>query len=155
MVWPDGPQLQGIAAIIVALSGIGYFSVRNVKKRRAGVPASEDEIESNLIDDKKALQKDNDRLQGLLTEAHELLRERAEAAENRRLGEVRLYQRKIDELLQRIREGQEVSARNRRRFIEKYGESALSGFLEAPELDETWTPAELREFRKLADEANS
>lgn len=149
----DGPQLQGIAAIIAALGVGGVFTYRGVKKQRAGVPASEADIETNLHEDKRRLQKDNDRLHELLTEEANARRAQAEAAENRRIAEARLYRRKIDELGDIIRDQQEVTARNRRRFIEQYGEEALKGFLESPELDETWTAAELREFKRLSDEA--
>lgn len=149
----DGPQLAGIAAIIVALTGGTGLFIRGRAKQKVGVPASEVDIESNLVDDKRRLQKDNDRLQALLTEEANTRRAQAEAAENRRIGEQRLYRRKIDELGDFIRDQQEVTARNRRRFIEKYGEEELKGFLDSPELDETWTAAELREFKRLSDEA--
>lgn len=151
----DGPQLQGIAAIITALAAAGFFTYRGIRKQRAGVPASEAEIEANLVDDKKRLQRDNDRLHALLTEEANARRAQAEAAENRRIAEARLYRKKIDELGDVIRDQQEITARNRRRFIERYGEDALAGFLEFQGPEETWTAAELREFKRLSDDAQA
>lgn len=154
MEWPDGPQLQGFAAIIAALGIGGVFGVRGIRKQRAGVPPSEAEIDANLVDDKKALQKDVAELQAKLTEEAELRREQAELAEQRRLGEARIYTQKISEVVQQRNELAEIAARNRRRFIEKYGEEELRVFIDTPDFPETWSASELREFKRLADDAN-
>lgn len=147
----DGPQLQGIAAIIVALGAAGFFGVRGVRKQRAGVPAHEDEISKNLIEDKRDLEALTDRLQDTLNEERALRARQADAAEQRRMSEARLYQAKIDELVQQRNKLADNAARNRRRFIERYGEEALSTFLPPPDFDETWSAQELREFKRLSD----
>lgn len=151
----DGPQLQGIAAIIVAVGGLGFFGVRGYRKQKAGVPASEVEIEVNLHEDKRRLQKLVDELNRKLTEEQNLRRAQAEAHEQRRIREVRMYSRKIDEVVQQRNELAENAARNRRRFIENYGEAELRLFIDVPDFDETWTAAELRELRKIGEDAET
>lgn len=149
----DGPQLQGIAAIITALGIGGVFTVRGIRKQKAGVPASEADIETNLHEDKRQLLKTVNELNAKLTEEANARRAQAEAAENRRLAEARVYRRMIDRIVQERNELAENAARNRRRFIEKYGEDELRDFIDVPDLSETWTQAELREMRRIADEA--
>jgi hypothetical protein len=151
----DGAQLSGIAAIIVALTGAGIFTVRGHRKQKAGVPASEAEIESNLHEDKKRLTKALDELQANLTAEQDLRRQQAEAHEQRRIREARVYNRKINELVQQRNELADNAARNRRRFIEKYGEEELRLFIAVPDFEETWTSAELRELKKIAEDAET
>lgn len=147
----DGPQLQGIAAIILALAAAGFFGARGLKKQRNGVPAHEGDIDKNLLEDKRDLEDLNDRLQGKLEEEQTLRAKQVDAAEQRRMSEARLYQQKIDEVVRQRNRLADNAARNRRRFIEKYGEESLSLFLVSPDFDETWTAAELREFKRLSD----
>lgn len=147
----DGPQLQGIAAIILALAAAGFFGARGLKKQRNGVPAHEGDIDKNLLEDKRDLEDLNDRLQGKLEEEQTLRAKQVDAAEQRRMSEARLYQQKIEEVVRQRNRLADNAARNRRRFIEKYGEESLSLFLVSPDFDETWTAAELREFKRLSD----
>lgn len=147
----DGPQLQGIAAIIVALGAAGFFGARGLKKQRQGVPAHEGDIDANLIDDKRELEELASALQAKLTEEQALRARMLDAAEQRRMSEARIYQGKINEVVEQRNKLADTAARNRRRFIEKYGEDALSMFIMVPEFDETWTAAELREFKRLSD----
>lgn len=147
----DGAFLGGVAAIITAMAGAGWFTVRGINKRKAGVPAREDEIDRDLLDDKRELIADVDELHAKLETERQLRLRLLDAAERRRQGEVLLYQQKLAEVIQERNELADNAARNRRRFIEKYGESELSLFIAPPPVSETWTAAELREFRRLAE----
>lgn len=147
----DGPQLQGIAAIIVALGAAGFFGARGLKKQRQGVPAHEGDIDSNLIEDKRELETLNSELQQKINEEIALRAQMLDAAEQRRLAEARIYQGKIDEVVRQRNKLADNAVRNRRRFIEKYGETELRMFIDVPDFDETWTAAELREFKRLSD----
>ncbi len=151
MDWPDGPQLQGIAAIIGALGVGGFVGVRGLRKQKAGVPATDAEIDKNLADDKRELLEDVDELRDLLAKEQGLRLRQAAIAESRRVQESRLYESKIADVVRQRNEAYETLARNRRRFIERYGEDNLGIFLQLPEPDETWTAAELRELRRLSD----
>jgi hypothetical protein len=148
----DGPFLVGLAALITAIAGVLELTRRGVKKRRAGVPAREDEIDHDLIDDKRELIAEVDELHTKLDALHELRIKQMNAAEQRRVAEARLYQEKIDELVRERNALADTAARNRRRFIEKYGEDQLHLFIAPPNLAETWSAAEIREFRRLAND---
>lgn len=148
----DGPQLQGIAAIIGALGISGFFGVRGIRKQKAGVPATDTEIDKNLIDDKRELLEQLDELRELLAKEQGLRLRQAAIAESRRVQEIRLYDAKIAEVVRQRDAAYEASTRNRRRFIERYGEENLGIFMQLPETGETWTAAELRELKRLSDE---
>ena len=149
----DGPFLTGIAAIIGSIVGAFELTRRGLKKRRAGVPAREDQIDTDLLEDKRELIKELDDLHIVLEKERALRMRQNDAAEQRRLSEVRVYQERLDRVIRERNQIAENSARNRRRFIEKYGEDQLGIFLPPPNLEETWTSAELREFKRLADNA--
>jgi hypothetical protein len=149
----DGPFLVGLAAVITAIAGVLELTRRGVKKRKAGVPAREDEIDHDLLDDKRELLKEVDELHAKVDELHTLRLRQLAAAESRRREEARLYEDKIADLVRERNRLADLTARNRRRFIEKYGEQNLTLFMDPPDLSETWTAAELRRFKQLADDA--
>lgn len=150
----DGPFLLGIAGIITALFGGAELLRRGVNKQRGGVPVREDELDRDLLRDRAKLLKqldeardEIDRMQHEISDLDVRRRTELDAAESRRTGEARIYQSKVDELVRARNHLADVSARNRRRFVEKFGEEALVGFEPAGPLEDTWTPEDLQAFR--------
>lgn len=155
MEWPDGPQLQGIAAIIGALGLSGFFTIRGRRKQKAGVPASDAEIDKNLVDDKRDLEAECDDLREQLATAQGEHLRRDAIAEAHRSALVRIYEAKISDIIRQRDAAYESSTRNRRRFIERYGEENLGIFVQLPDPGETWSYAELRELKRIRDDLTS